>query len=98
MGFAAPLPGWFGDYFSRMREYGRFAFAGVLVGTESNGQVQRSGLMGQFLGPVKYRMTPADWATLREGIACTCEIYFAAGQMLSILLHLWIARCPQPIC
>ena len=79
MGFAAPLPGWFGTHFNRMREYGRFACAGVLVGTESNGEVQRNGLLRQFLGPVKYQMSAPDLANLREGVARTCEIFFAAG-------------------
>ena len=94
MGFAAPLPGWFGDHFNRMREYGRFACAGVLVGTESNGQVQRNGLLRQFLGPVQYRMTGRDLEKLRRGIALTCQIFFAAGA--DVVYPATFADCSLP--
>ena len=79
MAFAAPLPGWFNDHFRRMQAYDRFAGAGVLVGTESNGRVKRLSLSRRLFGPVAYRMTPGDMAKLKRGVARTAQAFFAAG-------------------
>jgi choline dehydrogenase-like flavoprotein len=79
MAFAAPLPGWFETHFERMRAYNRTASAGVLIGTEANGRVKRSGWQRKLFGPVDYRMTPNDLQKIKRGIAKTTELYFAAG-------------------
>lgn len=94
LSFAAALPGWFGDHFARMREYGRFACAGVLVGTHANGEVHRSAWRRRLLGPVKYQMAADDLANLREGIARTSEIYFAAGA--DVVYPATFADCALP--
>ena len=79
MTFAAILPGWFEKHFDRMRAYDRFASAGVVLGTAANGQVKRCGLLRDLLGPVDFRLAPADLETLKRGIALLAELHFAAG-------------------
>src|SRR5207247_1593329 len=72
-------PGWFEKHFDRMRAYDRFASAGVVLGTAANGQVKRCGLLRDLLGPVDFRLAPADLETLKRGIALLAELHFAAG-------------------
>src|SRR2546422_6221662 len=47
--------------------YDRFASAGVVLGTAANGQVKRCGLLRDLLGPVDFRLAPADLETLKRG-------------------------------
>jgi choline dehydrogenase-like flavoprotein len=77
--FAAALPGWFGDHFQRMAAYRHFACAGVLIGTDHNGRVKRTGQLRELFGPVDYRMTRADLERMRRGMAVLARVYFAAG-------------------
>jgi len=79
LAFAVTLPGWFNEHFERMRRYGQFANAGVLIGTESNGRVNRSKLARSVLGPVSYAMTPGDMRKMKEGMAMLARTWFAAG-------------------
>jgi len=77
--FAAALPGWFGAHFQRMAAYRHFACAGVLIGTDHNGRVKRTARLRELFGPVDYRMTGADLARMRQGVAMLAHVYFAAG-------------------
>lgn len=79
MAFAAALPGWFATHFERMRMYPRFAAAGVLIGTAPNGRVKRWSPLRDWFGPVAYRMTQEDLATMRRGLGMLAQTYFAAG-------------------
>ncbi len=79
MAFAASLPGWFNAHFERMKAYPHMASAGVLIGTEPNGKVESAGWQRELLGPVNYRMTDADLAKLKRGMARLAEVFFAAG-------------------
>ncbi len=79
LGFSARVPGWFGDHFERMRAYDHLVSAGVVLGTEANGKVNRCGLIRDLLGPVNYVMTPGDFGRMRRGIATLAWLYFATG-------------------
>jgi hypothetical protein len=79
MAFAAAMPGWFADHFSRMQDYDRFASAGVLLGTDHNARVKRTELFRNLFGPVVYQMTSADLGKLKRGLTYLAQIYFAAG-------------------
>ena len=79
LSFSVTLPGWFGVHFQRMRDYARFACAGVLIGTEANGRVKGTSLSRALFGPIDYRMTAADLANLRRGMARLAEVFFEAG-------------------
>lgn len=79
LAFAAMLPGWFETHFDRMRKYDQFATHGVVLGTAPNGSVKRCGLLRDLLGPVDFRLTPDDLATLKRGMALLAELHFAAG-------------------
>jgi choline dehydrogenase-like flavoprotein len=76
---ASALPGWFAAHFDRMRAYDRFASAGVLVGTESNGKVREASGLRNLFGPIDYSISGADLAKMRRGIARLAQVYFAAG-------------------
>ena len=73
---ALTMPGWFKDHFTNMQRYNRMMCTGVLVGTESNGQVRRAGLTGR---EVDFDPTPDDLSTLVDGLVLAGQIYFAAG-------------------
>jgi len=77
--FASALPGWFGEHFSRMQAYDRFASAGVLIGTEANGRVKRSSFQRNLFGPVAYQMRRPDLQKMKDGMVRLAELYFAAG-------------------
>lgn len=79
LAFAAGLPGWFSTHFERMRAYDRFASAGVLIGTESNGRIKQASGLRKLFGPIEYSMTRLDLDKMRRGIARLAEVYFAAG-------------------
>jgi choline dehydrogenase-like flavoprotein len=76
---ASALPGWFAAHFDRMRAYDRFASAGVLIGTESNGKVKQASGLRSLFGPIDYTISGADLAKMRHGIARLAQVYFAAG-------------------
>jgi choline dehydrogenase-like flavoprotein len=79
LAFAAILPGWFQTHFDRMRDYERFVCAGVVLGTAAEGTVKRSQLLRDLFGPVGYRVSDDDLATLKRGMALLAEVHFAAG-------------------
>lgn len=79
LAFAVTVPGWFNKHFQRMRRYDHFANGGVLIGTESNGSVNRSKLKRSILGPVSYEMTTGDLGKLKRGMAMLARTWFAAG-------------------
>lgn len=79
MAHSVALPGWFGDHFRRMRAYDHFASAGVLIGTEANGKVNRNAFLRSLVGPVSYKMKPVDLKKIKDGLALLARLYFAAG-------------------
>lgn len=79
MSFAVSLPGWFAMHFQRMHAYDQFACGGVLIGTDSNGRIKRTGLFRDLNGPIDYEMTTADLQRMKRGIARLTQVYFAAG-------------------
>ena len=76
---AISVPGWFGTHFDRMRDYARYASCGVVVGTDHNGRVKRTGLLRELLGPIDYRMTDRDLDVLKQGMTTAAQAYLAAG-------------------
>ena len=76
---AISVPGWFGAHFDRMRDYTRYVSCGVVVGTDHNGRVKRTGLLRELLGPIDYRMTDADLDVLKRGMTTAAQAYLAAG-------------------
>jgi choline dehydrogenase-like flavoprotein len=79
MSVAVGMPGWFGDHMQRMSGYDKLARLGVVVGTEPNGRVKRWSLLRDTFGPVDWRMSGRDLATMKRGIGLAAEIWFAAG-------------------
>lgn len=79
MSFAVSMPGWFAKHFARMQAYDRFACAGVLIGTEANGRIKRTGLFRDLVGPIDYTMSRTDLERIKRGIARLAQVYFAAG-------------------
>jgi choline dehydrogenase-like flavoprotein len=73
---ALAMPGWFEQHRRNMRAYNRMAATGVLVGTESNGRVEKALFGG---ADVVYTPTDADLCRLVEGVKLACRIYLAAG-------------------
>ena len=73
---ALTMPGWFEDHYNNMRRYERMSCTGVLVGTESNGEVRRAGLTGR---EVRYKPTRNDLDKLMEGLILSGEIFLEAG-------------------
>ena len=59
------MPGWFEQHRRNMRAYDRMAATGVLIGTESNGKVEKALFGG---ADVVYTPTAADLARLVEGL------------------------------
>jgi choline dehydrogenase-like flavoprotein len=79
LSFSALVPGWFSTHFERMKDYHRYAGAGVVIGTEPNARVKRTRLFRDLFGPVKYTATGADLGKLRQGMVQLARVYFAAG-------------------
>jgi choline dehydrogenase-like flavoprotein len=73
---ALAMPGWFEQHRRNMLRYPHLAATGVLVGTESNGRVEKALFGG---ADVVYEPTDADLRRLVEGIKLAGEIYLAAG-------------------
>ncbi|MEK6572389.1 MAG: GMC family oxidoreductase, partial [Bacteroidota bacterium] len=73
---ALNMPGWFEDHYNNMRRYNKMACSGVLVGTESNGEVRIAGLTGR---EVNYSPTPGDLEKLLAGLILSGEIFLAGG-------------------
>ncbi len=72
---ALAMPGWFDRHFENMLRYRHMACAGVLVGTTTPGCVKptRSG------PAIEYTASPADRATLVEGLKTAARIFLEAG-------------------
>ncbi len=85
---ALTMPGWFEDHFHNMRRYNRLSCTGVLVGTESNGEVRIAGLTGR---EVNYTPTRADLDKLLAGLVLSGEIFLAAGAT-SVIPNTWQYR------
>lgn len=77
--FAVSLPGWFRSHFERMTSYAHFAGAGVVIATEPSGRLMRWEWQRNLLGPIAYRMGPAELERLQRGLGLLARIYFAAG-------------------
>ena len=73
---ALAMPGWFEQHRRNMRAYDRMAATGVLIGSESNGSVQKAFFGG---ADVVYEPTDADLDRLVEGLKLAGRIYLAAG-------------------
>jgi choline dehydrogenase-like flavoprotein len=73
---ALTMPGWFEDHFNNMLRYNRMTCAGVLVGTESNGEVRRAGLTGR---EINYVPTKGDLQKLLDGLILSGQAFFAEG-------------------
>jgi choline dehydrogenase-like flavoprotein len=74
--FAMSLGGWFGTHFQRMRNYTRYAQAGVMVGTDPTGQV----FLDKRGEPrIKLALSATDLARLKQGIVRLAEIYLEGG-------------------
>jgi choline dehydrogenase-like flavoprotein len=73
---AMAMPGWFEQHRRNMRAYARMAATGVLVGTESNGRVEKALFGG---ADVVYEPTDADLRRLIEGIKLCARVYLKAG-------------------
>jgi choline dehydrogenase-like flavoprotein len=69
------MPGWFEEHYRNMSEYDEMACAGVVVGTQRNGEARHKRLRGDF------GFTPqrADLEKLIAGIKLTGKIFFEAG-------------------
>jgi choline dehydrogenase-like flavoprotein len=73
---ALTMPGWFEDHFNNMLRYNRMTCAGVLVGTESNGEVRRAGLTGR---EINYVPTRGDLRKLLDGLILSGRAFLAEG-------------------
>jgi choline dehydrogenase-like flavoprotein len=73
---AIAMPGWFSDHRRNMLRYPHMTATGVLVGTESNGKVEKA----LFGGPdVVFEPTQADLRELIQGLKLAGRIYLKAG-------------------
>jgi choline dehydrogenase-like flavoprotein len=70
------MPGWFEDHFNNMLRYNRMSCTGVLVGTESNGEVRRAGLIGR---EINYVPTDGDLRKLLDGLVLSGQAFLADG-------------------
>jgi choline dehydrogenase-like flavoprotein len=84
---ALNLPGWFEEHTRNMRRYDHLMAVGVLVGTASNGRVQRA-LTG---GPgIDFRPRPEDLATLARGLKLLGRVMFAMDPAPTrLMLNTW---------
>jgi choline dehydrogenase-like flavoprotein len=73
---ALGMPGWFDDHFNNMLRYSRMSCTGVLVGTESNGEVRRAGLIGR---EIDYVPTDGDLKKLLDGLVLSGQAFLADG-------------------
>lgn len=73
---ALNMPGWFEQHYDNMRRFPYMMGVGVLVGTESTGQV-RSALLGG--ADVVYEPSENDRRKLADGLIELGQILFAAG-------------------
>ena len=80
---ALTMPGWFDDHFANMLRYDRMSSAGILVPTESNASVRRTGIFGR---DIAYAPTKNDLASLAEGLILAGEVFFAGGAT-SVMPH-----------
>ncbi len=71
MSMATMMPGWFGEHFRRMHNFGRIVSAGVLIPVDRAGKV--SG------GSMAIRLRDAELALLRRALATLTKVHFAAG-------------------
>lgn len=80
---ALTMPGWFDDHFKNMLRYNRMSSVGILVPTESNGEVRVGGLFGR---DIQYVPTQSDLKKLGEGLILAARIFLAGGAK-TILPH-----------
>jgi choline dehydrogenase-like flavoprotein len=73
---ALTMPGWFDDHFKNMHRYDHLSCAGILVPTQTNGEVKAAGLFGR---DVKYVPAKEDLQKLTEGLILAGKIFFAGG-------------------
>jgi choline dehydrogenase-like flavoprotein len=74
--FAIGLGGWFGTHFQRMRNYTRYAQAGVMVGTEPTGRVS---LDKHGEPQINIALSATDLGRLKRGVVRLAEIFLAGG-------------------
>ncbi|MEN2788338.1 GMC family oxidoreductase N-terminal domain-containing protein [Sphingomonas oligophenolica] len=72
MSMSTLMPGWFGDHFERMRNYGRLASAGVLIPADRQGSLINGGLHFKLRKDVELPL-------LRRALATLSRVHFAAG-------------------
>lgn len=72
MSMSTLMPGWFGDHFKRMRNYGRLASAGVLIPADRQGSLIDCGLHFKLRQHVELPL-------LRRALATLSQVHFAAG-------------------
>jgi choline dehydrogenase-like flavoprotein len=84
---ALNMPGWFEQHADNMRRYDHLMAVGVVVGTASNGQVQKA-LTG---GPgVAFRPRPDDLQKLANGMKQLGRILFAANpKPIRLMANTW---------
>jgi choline dehydrogenase-like flavoprotein len=74
--FALSLGGFFGTHFARMRQYTRYAQAGVMVGTQPTGRVT----LDKHGDPrIDLALTAVDLDRLRRGIVRLSQIFLRGG-------------------
>lgn len=70
------MPGWFSDHRRNMLRYAHMAATGVIVGTRTNGRVEKALFGG---ADVVYEPDPEDLHRLIEGLKLAGRVYLAAG-------------------
>ena len=73
---ALAMPGWFEDHRRNMLRYAHMAATGVIVGTATNGRVEKALFGG---ADVVYTPEPQDLERLLEGLKLAGRIYLEAG-------------------
>lgn len=76
---ALTMPGWFDDHYNNMLRYDHLSCAGILVPTQTNGEVKVAGLFGR---DVNYTPAKEDLQKLVEGLILAGKIFFAGGAEL----------------
>jgi choline dehydrogenase-like flavoprotein len=71
MSMATMVPGWFGEHFRRMHNFGRIVSAGVLVPVDRLGHVAG--------GSMALKLGVPELALLRRALATLTKVHFAAG-------------------
>jgi choline dehydrogenase-like flavoprotein len=82
---ALNMPGWFERHYRNMRRYPNLMAVGILVGTESNGRVERALTGG---ADVSYQPTREDRQKLGDGLVELGRILFAAGAR-RVMVNAW---------